>query len=122
MHRPAAGDALATQVPQDHWQRYQTKAGATGPLVAELAFLRVVPIRDDLPGPESWLMLRRSLGATPELKSYLSNAPSTTRRSKLVWASGMRWRVEAAIEESKGEVGLDHDEVRGLVRWPPTRR
>ena len=114
---PVRVDALAAHVPQDQWQRYQIKEGAKGPLVAEFAFLRGVPIRGDLPGPESWVVLRRSLGDTPELKTYLSNAPATTRRTKLVWASGMRWPVESAIEESKGEVGLDQYEVRGWVGW-----
>ncbi len=31
--------------------------------------------------------------------------------------SGLRWCVEAGIEESKGECGLDHYEVRGWVGW-----
>jgi SRSO17 transposase len=110
---PVRVDALAAQVPQDQWRRYQIKEGTKGPLVAEFAFLRVVPIRDELPGPASWVVLRRSLGDTPELKTYLSNAPATMRRTKLVWASGMRWPVESAIEEGKGEVGLDQYEVRG---------
>jgi SRSO17 transposase len=114
---PVRVDALAAQVPREQWQRYQIKEGAKGPLVAEFAFLRGVPIRDDLPGPEQWVVLRRSLGDTPELKTYLSNAPASTRRPKLVWASGLRWPVESVIEESKGEVGLDHYEVRGWVGW-----
>ena len=114
---PVRVDALAARLPQAQWQRYQIKEGANGPLVAEFAFLRGVPIRDDLPGPESWVVLRRSVGETPELKTYLSNAPASTRQSKLVWASGMRWPVESAIEESKGEVGLDQYEVRGWVGW-----
>jgi SRSO17 transposase len=110
-------DALAAQVAPGQWQRYQIKEGAKGPLVAEFAFLRVVQVRNELPGDESWLVLRRSLGEKPELKTYLSNAPATTRQRKLVWASGMRWPVESAIEESKGEVGLDQYEVRGWVGW-----
>jgi SRSO17 transposase len=114
---PVRVDALAAQVPRTQWQRYQIKEGAKGPLVAEFAFLRGVPIRDELPGPESWVVLRRSVGDAPELKTYLSNAPASTRPSKLVWASGMRWPVESAIEESKGEVGLDQYEVRGWVGW-----
>jgi SRSO17 transposase len=85
--------------------------------VAQVAFMRVVPVRDEGPGPESWLVLRRSLGETPELKTYLGNAPVRTPHRKLVWASGMRWPVEAAIEESKGEVGLDQEEVRGWRGW-----
>jgi SRSO17 transposase len=110
-------DTLAGQVAPNRWQRYQLKEGAKGPLVAEFAFLRVVQVRNALPGDESWLVLRRSLGEKPELKSYVSNAPATTRHSKLVWVSGMRWPVESAIEESKGEVGLDQYEVRGWVGW-----
>jgi SRSO17 transposase len=114
---PQRVDVLAAQVPGAHWQRYQIKEGAKGPMVAEFAFLRVVPVRDEAPGPERWLVLRRSLGETPELKTYLCNAPVTTPHRKLVWASGMRWPVESAIEESKGELGLDHYEVRGWVGW-----
>src|ERR671917_68106 len=114
---PVRVDSLAAELAPAQWQRWQIKEGAKGPIVAEFAFLRVVPVRDDVPGAESWLVLRRSLGETPELKTYLCNAPLSTRPSKLVWASGMRWPVESAIEESKGEVGLDQYEVRGWVGW-----
>jgi SRSO17 transposase len=114
---PVRVDLLAAQLPRAQWQRYQIKEGAKGPMVAEFAFLRVVPVRDEMPGAESWLVLRRSLGETPELKTYLCNAPETTPQRKLVWASGMRWPVESAIEESKGEVGLDQYEVRGWLGW-----
>src|ERR1044071_2690337 len=55
---PVRVDVLASQVPAAQWQRYQIKEGAKGPLVAEFAFLRVVPVRDELPGAESWLVLR----------------------------------------------------------------
>ena len=114
---PLRVDALAAQLAPSQWQRFQIKEGAKGPMVAEFAFVRVVPVRDDMPGAESWLVLRRSLGETPELKPYLCNAPVSTRQSKLVWASGMRWPVETAIKESKGEVGLDQYEVRGWLGW-----
>jgi SRSO17 transposase len=114
---PQRVDVVAAQVPPGQWQRWQIKEGAKGPMGAEFAFVRVVPVRDDGPGPESWLVLRRSLGDTPDLKTYLSHAPSSTRPSKRVWASGMRWPVESGIEESKGEVGLDQYEVRGWVGW-----
>ena len=114
---PVRVDALAAQVPPEQWRRYQIKEGAKGPMVAEFASLRGVVVREGLPGPASWLVLRRSLDATPELKTYLSNAPATTVRSTLVAKSGMRWPVESAIEERKGECGLDHYEVRGWVGW-----
>ncbi len=114
---PLRVDAIAAQVPPQQWQLYQIKEGAKGPMVAEFAFLRCVVVRAEMPGAEMWLVLRRSVDERRELKTYLSNAPATTPRTTLVVKSGMRWPVEAAIEESKGECGLDHYEVRGWGGW-----
>jgi SRSO17 transposase len=99
------------------WRYYQIQEGAKGPLVAAFAFVRVVAVRDGLPGPDQWLVLRRSLGERPQLKTYLSNAPATTPHATLVRKSGMRWPVEATILECKSELGMDHYEVRGWVGW-----
>ena len=85
--------------------------------MAEFAFMRAVAVRDGLPGPDVWVVLRRSLGAKAELKSYLCNAPVGTPQTTMVRMSGMRWPVETAIEESKSELGMDHYEVRGWKGW-----
>jgi SRSO17 transposase len=114
---PLRVDDLASQLPATAWQRYQIKEGAKGPLVAQFAFLRVLPVRQGLPGAEHWLVLRRNLEDTPVLKTYVSNAPAATPRTTLVAHSGMRWPVETAILEGKRECGLDHYEVRGWVGW-----
>src|SRR5207247_2728762 len=103
---PLRGDAIAL-APTLHWQAYQIQEGAKGPLIALFAFVRVVLVRDGLPGAEVWLVLRRSLGERPQLKTYLSNAPPTTPHTTLVRQSGMRWPVESAILECKSEVGMD---------------
>jgi SRSO17 transposase len=100
-----------------HWRYYQIQEGAKGPLVALFAFVRVVVVRDGLPGAEVWLVLRRSLGARAQLKTYLSNAPAATPPATLVGKSGMRWPVEASILECKSEVGMDQYEVRGWKGW-----
>jgi len=76
-----------------------------------------VAVRDRLPGPAVWVVLRRGRGPAAELKAFLSNAPADTAEETLVQRSAARWPVERGIEESKGEVGLDHDEVRGWVGW-----
>jgi SRSO17 transposase len=114
---PIPATRLAGQLPSEQWARYQIKEGAKGPLVAEFAFLRGVAVRDDLPGPDVWVVFRRSVGKPPELKVYLSNAPPATPHDALVRVSGMRWPVESAILECKDEVGMDHYEVRGWVGW-----
>jgi len=113
---PLRVDALAS-APTLHWQAYQIQEGAKGPLIAQFAFKRVVAVRDGLPGADQWLVLRRSLGERPQLKTYLSNAPPMTPHTTLVRKSGMRWPVEASILECKSEVGMDQYEVRGWKGW-----
>jgi SRSO17 transposase len=114
---PLRVDQIAAQLPRRAWQLYQIKAGAKGPLLAEFAFVRVVVVRDGLPGADNWLVLRRSLDAAAELKTYLSNAPVTIPHSTLVEKSGMRWPIETAILEAKSEVGMDQYQVRSWVGW-----
>ena len=99
------------------WQRRVIKEGSKGPLTAEFAFARVTPVRDELPGPRSWAVFRRSLGPKVEVKFYLSNAPANCPEQALVRVSGMRWPVETAIEEGRGEVGMDHYETRTWPGW-----
>jgi hypothetical protein len=113
---PIRVDAVAID-PALRWQAYQIQEGAKGPLIAAFAFIRIVAMRDGLPGPDQWLLLRRSLGERPQLKTYLSNAPATTPHATLVRKSGMRWPVELAILECKRELGMDHDAVRSWRGW-----
>jgi len=99
------------------WQRRVIKEGSQGPLLAEFAFVRVTPVRDELPGPRSWAVFRRSLSPKREVKFYLSNAPANCPAQALTRVSGMRWPVETAIEEGRGEVGMDHYETRTWPGW-----
>lgn len=91
---------LATQLRPEQWARHTIKEGRKGPLIADFAVRRVVGVRDELPGPDLWLVLRRSV-STGELKTYLSNAPSNLPADRLVWASGMRWPIESCFEDGK---------------------
>ena len=114
---PVEVRALAASLPPTAWRRHTLSEGAKGPLVAEIACLRAVAVRDRLPGPDVWVVLRRGLGPDAELKAFLSNAPLDTAEETLAQRSAARWPVERGIEEAKGEVGLDHYEVRGWVGW-----
>jgi len=109
--------ALAAALPVAAWTRHLIKEGAKGPLEADIARVRARATRDGQPGPDVWVVLRRSRGDAPTLKAYLSNASANTPLATLVWLCGMRWPVETGIREAKGEVGLDHYEVRGWVGW-----
>jgi hypothetical protein len=110
-------DTIAATIPADEWQPYQIKEGSKGPMVADFAFRRVVAVRDGLPGPDVWLVFRRSLGESPELKAYLSNAPIEISHTEFVRVSGMRWPVETAIEDGKSHLGMDAYMVRSWLGW-----
>lgn len=116
---PAAQEmqALRAQLPDRNWQRQTIKEGSKGPLVVEFAFMRVTPVRNKLPGERCWAIFRRSLGPEPEIKFYLSNAPATCPHAELVRLSGLRWPVETTFEESKGEAGMDHYQLRSWSGW-----
>ncbi len=108
---------LASQLPPRVWKRYLIKEGSRGPMVAEFAFLRVTCLRERLPGPRQWLVFRRGLAEEPGLKFFFSNAPIACAPRVLAQLSGWRWPVETALEEGKGEIGLDQYEVRSWCGW-----
>jgi len=110
-------DEIAASLKPEMWQPYLIKEGSKGPMVAEFAFLRGVAVRDELPGPDVWIVFRRSLSKDAELKVYLSNAPLDTPVKEMVRVAGLRWPVETAIEEGKDGLGMDHYEVRSWLGW-----
>jgi SRSO17 transposase len=52
-----------------------------------------------------------------DLAFYVCFAPAATSLATLVRVAGCRWRVEEAFEQAKGEVGLDHYQVRQYLAW-----
>ncbi len=115
--RPQRVDAVARRLPASAWREYVIKDGANGVIRAAFAFLRVYSVRNRVPGPESWLVLRRTLDGRAEVKYYLSNAPRATRVRALVRVSGMRWPIERTFAECKDELGMDHYETRTWRGW-----
>jgi SRSO17 transposase len=113
-------DQRAEQVPTALRRRYRMLEGAKGPLVADFVAFRAVAVRDKLPGPEVWVLLRyKVIGPDdqPKVKFYLSNAPADTPLEELVRACGMRWPIESSFEEGKGELGMDQYELRFWAGW-----
>ena len=115
--RPLEMREMMAQLPSNIWQRRVIQEGSKGPLVVEMAFVRVTPVCEEMPGSRCWVIFRRSLGRQPETKFYLSNAPVDCPAAELACLTGRRWPVETALEEGKGEVGLDHFETRTWQGW-----
>jgi len=83
-HRPVRVDELVRRIPKTAWVRCTIKEGSKGPIVCDLAFLRVTEARAGLPGAEVWLIIRRNVENPSEIKFYLSNAPANLAVSEFV--------------------------------------
>ena len=114
---PYRVDELAKWLPKSAWKRTTIKEGSKGPLVSDVAIVRVTEARDGLPGPRLWLVIRRNVADPRDVRFYLSNAPETTTETELARLLGMRWPVELSFEQGKQEVGMDEYEVRSWQGW-----
>jgi SRSO17 transposase len=52
-----------------------------------------------------------------DVRAFVSYGRAETSLTELVQVIGQRWRVEESIQTAKGEVGLDHYEVRSWTGW-----
>jgi SRSO17 transposase len=111
--RQVAAKTLAAGVPEEEWQRLSAGEGAKGPRLYDWARVPVRALPD--PGWDYWLLVRRSLSDPTDLAYYVCFCPADTPLAQLVAVAGTRWAIEECFESAKGEVGLDHYEVR---RWP----
>jgi SRSO17 transposase len=106
---------IAARVPEQAWVRLSAGDGAKGPRIYDWA---LVPRR---PGSSSewqvWLLVRRSRSDPTEVAYYFVYAPSGTPLETIVRVAGRRWMSEEGFEQAKGEVGLDHYEVRRWAGW-----
>ena len=108
---------LLKKIQKQDWIQAVIKEGSKGPIVCDFAFLRVTESRSGLPVGELWLIIRRNLDDPTEIKYFFSNAPVRTPLEEFVRISGMRWPIETIFEEAKGEVGMDHYEMRSWLGW-----
>ncbi len=115
--KPITIDELTKNINDYFWYRRQVSEGAKGPIVYEFTRRQVILAAEGLPQKTVWLLIRRTIGDEPEYSYFISNAASSTRLKTLVWLSGMRWAIEQCFEETKGELGMDHYEVRKFKGW-----
>ena len=101
----------------EQWRRFSVAEGEKGPRIYDWGRVRVIESRHQLPGPEVWLLARRSVSDPSEVAYYLALAPWETTLEELAGVAASRYTVEQCIEEAKGETGLDHYEVRHWGSW-----
>jgi SRSO17 transposase len=106
---------ILAELPADGWERLSAGAGSKGPRWYDWRRLELSepPERDF----KRFLLIRRSISDPSELTAYIAFARAGTSLVEMVRVAGMRWTVEESIQTAKGEVGLDHYEVRSWTGW-----
>ncbi len=107
-------DALIRGLEGSDWSRLSCGDGTKGPRIYDWARVRLT---SPVAGWERWALCRRSVAEPEDLAYSLVFVPSQTPLAEIVRAAGSRWHIEEAIGEAKGEVGLDHYEVRSWRGW-----
>jgi SRSO17 transposase len=106
---------IVAALPEDGWARLRAGDGAKG---ARWYDWRWLPLADPMDASwRRWLLVRRRVSDPTELRGYVVFAPQDTTLAKVVRVAGSRWVIEQLFEAAKGEVGLDHDEVRSWTGW-----
>jgi SRSO17 transposase len=98
------------------WTPTVLAEGAKGPIIADIARLRVYPSQDGLPEETPvWLFFRRHQDG--QIKYAISNAPENMPLAELAQAAVMRWPIEQCFQEGKSQLGMDHYEHRSWPAW-----
>jgi SRSO17 transposase len=114
-HHQRRISTLLADLPGEGWERLSAGMGSKGPRWYD--WLRLEAHAPPQGGWQRWVLLRRSLTDPTEVTAYIAYAPAMTSLAEMVRVAGMRWTVEESLQSAKGEVGLDHYEVRSWTGW-----
>lgn len=104
--------------PAECWHRLKIRDTERGELEADFAAFRIFSVNGQgLPDREVWLVVRREIDDPKEMKFAFSNAPEETSIERLASMLCSRYWVERALQNAKGEAGLDEYEVRSWQAW-----
>ena len=97
------------------WNNVVLDIGAKGPIITDDKYLLVTEIRDDKPGKDVWLYVRRL--SDGKMKYALCNESPDASAEDLRRPALMRWTIEQCFNECKDYLGMDHYESRSWVGW-----
>jgi SRSO17 transposase len=108
-------DRLVERLPEEAFSEVRPAGDAGGRRPWEWACIDLAP--DPKRGMRRWLLVRKSTDDPEDLGFYQAYGPEGTSIEELVRICQERWAVEECFAEAKGEVGLDHYEVRRWDAW-----
>lgn len=97
------------------WNDVVLGIGAKGPIITKDKCIPVVEVRDDGPGKDIWLYIRRLEDGS--LKYALCNESMGATIADIRKPALMRWSIEQCFNECKQHLGMDHYEVRTWHGW-----
>jgi SRSO17 transposase len=109
-------DVWAARQPESRWERVPVRDGEKGPLEVDAMIVSVRTKEDRRIGPQERLVVMRAVGES-RIDYALTNAGPEVPLAEVVRAQRQRHRIEEVFGAGKGEVGLDHYEVRSWVGW-----
>ena len=103
------------RLPEDAWSEVRPAQDSGGRRPWEWACLDLAA--DPEKGMSRWLLVRRSTDDPEDHGFYQAYGPEETPIEELVRVCQDRWAIEQCFAEAKGEVGMDHYEVRRWDAW-----
>jgi SRSO17 transposase len=108
-------EQLAERLPEDAWSEVLPVEDSGERRPWQWACLELAA--DPEKGRSRWLLARRGSDDPDDLAYYQAYGPEDTSVEELVRVCQERWAIEFAFEEAKGEIGMDHYEVRKWGAW-----
>jgi len=99
------------------WQKFKIKDGEKGPVIWEVKAIEFYRKhgKEGLPGRSHTLIIARNVLDENEVKYFLSNMVIDSKQITLewlLWVAFSRWPIERCFEIGKGDLGMDHFEMR----------
>lgn len=107
-------DVLKT-MDESGWKKISAGKGTKGDRYYQWCRIKINSVSSN--GWSRWLMIRRNLKNSDDVAFYIAFSPDEKTLENMAKAAGSRWTIEECFEMAKGEVGLDHYEVRSWTGW-----
>lgn len=108
-------ETIVKRLPAKAWKKLSCGAGTKGERIYKWTCMVLGKLRAG--GFRHWLLARRSLEDPEDMAYFIVSAPEATALETMVRVAGARWAIEECFEVAKGELRLDHYEVRSWAGW-----
>lgn len=108
-------EQLGARLTAEAWMSIAAGDGAQGERVHDWACLPLSARCAN--GMRRWLLVRRDPDDPDAHAYWLAYGPMQTTITELVQVCDTRWQIEECFAQVKGEVGMDHYEVRTWEAW-----